>query len=118
MRTRKFHFVATLLFVIPANTIQAQMSIIACQSRITANFNGAGQSKFALGASTNVSIQATAVATNTSGFIIAPIDEGGVGLAAIQGLDQRLKEKEAELQNLEKKLDELQAAVNQLAARK
>jgi hypothetical protein len=49
---------------------------------------------------------------------IAPIDEGGVALAAIQGLNQKLNEKDVEIQNLEKKLDALQAVVKQLAARK
>ena len=51
---------------------------------------------------------------------IAPIDEGGVALAAIQGLNQKLdseaKEKDAQIQLLEKKLDELRAMVKQLAA--
>jgi hypothetical protein len=70
---------------------------------------------------------------------IAPIDEGGVALAAIQGLNQKLevetKEKDAEIASLKAKaemvealerqnaslaerLNELEAAVRQLAARK
>ena len=49
---------------------------------------------------------------------IAPIDEGGVALAAIQGLNQKLNEKEARIQKLEKQLDDLQALVNRLAAQK
>ena len=49
---------------------------------------------------------------------ISVVDEGGVALAAIQGLNQKLDEKDAEIQNLEKKLDELQAVVKQLAAQK
>jgi uncharacterized coiled-coil protein SlyX len=46
------------------------------------------------------------------------VDEGGVALAAIQGLNQKLDEKDAEIKNLEKKLDALQAMVKQLAANK
>jgi hypothetical protein len=46
------------------------------------------------------------------------VDEGGVALAAIQGLNQKLNDKDAEIQNLEKRLDELQAVVKQLAANK
>jgi hypothetical protein len=49
---------------------------------------------------------------------ISVVDEGGVALAAIQGLNQKLNEKDAEIQALEKKLDELQATVKQLAAKK
>jgi hypothetical protein len=56
---------------------------------------------------------------------IAVVDEGGVALAAIQGLDQKLNEKDAEIQNLKRqndslveRLNELEAAVKQLAARK
>ena len=49
---------------------------------------------------------------------ISLTDEGGVALAAIQGLNQKVDEKNAEIQNLEKKLDELQSLVKQLAAQK
>jgi hypothetical protein len=53
---------------------------------------------------------------------ISVVDEGGVALAAIQGLNQKLEQqdaaKDAEIQNLEKKLDELQAVVKQLATQK
>jgi len=49
---------------------------------------------------------------------ISVVDEGGVALAAIQGLNQKLDEKDAKIQNLEKKLDTLQALVKQLAANK
>jgi hypothetical protein len=49
---------------------------------------------------------------------IAVVDEGGVALAAIQGLNQKLEEKDAEIQKLEKKLDELTTVVKQLAAQK
>jgi len=36
------------------------------------------------------------------------VDEGGVALAAIQGLNQRLNEKDAEIRNLEKRMAELE----------
>jgi hypothetical protein len=53
---------------------------------------------------------------------ISLVDEGGVALAAIKGLNQKLeseaKEKDAQIQNLEKKLDELQTVVKRLAANK
>jgi hypothetical protein len=49
---------------------------------------------------------------------IATIDEEGVALAAIQGLNQKLNEKDAQIQNLEKKLDALQAVVKKLVANK
>jgi hypothetical protein len=49
---------------------------------------------------------------------IAPIDEGGVALAAIQGLNLKLNEKDAEIKKLEQQLGELQAAVKLLAAQK
>src|ERR1019366_5366154 len=49
---------------------------------------------------------------------ISVVDEGGVALAAIQGLDQKLTEKDAEIQNLGKKLDALQTLVKQLAETK
>jgi len=49
---------------------------------------------------------------------ISVVDEGGVALAAIQGLNQKLNDKDAEIQALEKRLDELQAMVKQLAAQK
>ena len=49
---------------------------------------------------------------------IAPIDESGVALAAIQAVNQRLKEKEVELQSLQKKLGELQIIVNRLSVEK
>jgi hypothetical protein len=49
---------------------------------------------------------------------LAPIDEGGVALAAIQGLNQKLKERDAQIQKLEEKLDAIQAVVKQLAAQK
>ncbi|HEY3913050.1 MAG TPA: tail fiber domain-containing protein [Verrucomicrobiae bacterium] len=53
---------------------------------------------------------------------IAPIDEGGVALAAIKGLNQKLeneaKEKDARIETLEKKLNELEAAMKQLAAQR
>ena len=49
---------------------------------------------------------------------IATVDEGGVALAAIQGLNQKLedtlKEKEARISALEKEVGELKAAVSTL----
>jgi hypothetical protein len=49
---------------------------------------------------------------------ISVVDEGGVALAAIQGLNQKLQEKDAKIGELEKRLDELEAKVKQLAANK
>ena len=49
---------------------------------------------------------------------ISVVDEGGVALAAIQGLNQKLQEKDAKIGELEKRLDELEATVKQLAANK
>jgi hypothetical protein len=47
---------------------------------------------------------------------ISVVDEGGVALAAIQGLNQKLDEKEVEIKNLQQKLNRLQGIVSQLAA--
>lgn len=59
---------------------------------------------------------------------IATVDEEGVALAAIQGLNQKLNEKDAEIQelkakadrvdSLEKRLNELEQVVQSLAANK
>jgi hypothetical protein len=56
---------------------------------------------------------------------ITEVDEGGVALAAIQGLDQKLKEKDGEIQHLKQqndslaeRLNELEAMVKQLATQK
>lgn len=56
---------------------------------------------------------------------IAPIDEGGLAFAAIQALNQKLEEKDSEIQNLkhqndslEKRLNELETTVKTLAERK
>jgi hypothetical protein len=56
---------------------------------------------------------------------ISVMDEGGVALAAIQGLSQKLNEKDAQIQSLQQqndslagRLNELEATVRQLAARK
>jgi hypothetical protein len=59
---------------------------------------------------------------------IAVVDEGGVALAAIQGLNQKLDEKDAEIEKLkakadqvdalEQELDELKQQVQSIAARK
>ena len=49
---------------------------------------------------------------------IADLDESGVALAAIQGLNQKVEEKDVEIRNLEKKVDELEGLVKQLAGQK
>ena len=46
---------------------------------------------------------------------IAPIDEGGIALAAIQGLNQKLNEKNAEITQLRESVAELEAMVSRLA---
>ena len=45
---------------------------------------------------------------------IATVDADGVTLAAIQGLNQKLEEKDAELQALKQTVAELKAAFDQL----
>src|SRR5262249_1884929 len=45
------------------------------------------------------------------------LDEGGVALSAIQGLNQKIEEKDAKIQSLEKELAELKAAVQALSAK-
>ena len=47
---------------------------------------------------------------------ITEVDEGGVALAAIQGLNQKLNEKDAEIQQLQQSIAQLKAMVNELAA--
>ena len=49
---------------------------------------------------------------------ISVVDEGGVALAAIQGLNQKLQEKDAKIGELEKRLGELEATVKALAEKK
>ena len=49
---------------------------------------------------------------------ITTLEFDGVELAAIQGLNQKLNDRDAEIQKLQKQLDDLQALVKQLAARK
>lgn len=59
---------------------------------------------------------------------ISVVDEGGVALAAIQGLNQKLVEKDAEIQalkekaekvdSLEKRLSELEKMVQAISAKK
>ena len=44
---------------------------------------------------------------------IAPIDEGGVALAAIQGLNQKLDAKDAEIAKLKARLDKLEQLINE-----
>ena len=46
---------------------------------------------------------------------IADVDEGGVALAAIQGLNQKLNAKDAEIQDLKQSVAELKALVEKLA---
>ena len=45
---------------------------------------------------------------------IAPIDEGGLAFAAIQGLNQKLEEKNSEIQNLVHQNDSLEKRLNEL----
>ena len=49
---------------------------------------------------------------------ITTIDEGGVALAAIQGLNEKVEAKDAEIRALQKRLAELEKAVNQLAEKR
>ncbi len=42
---------------------------------------------------------------------IAPIDEGGIALAAIKGLNQKLEAKDAEIQKLTERIEELEKAI-------
>jgi hypothetical protein len=49
---------------------------------------------------------------------IAPIDEGGVALAAIQGLNQKLEEQKTENAELKRQLAELKTLVQKLAQQK
>jgi hypothetical protein len=44
---------------------------------------------------------------------IAPIDEGGVALAAIQGLNQKLEQKDAEIQKLNRRLEKLEQLLSE-----
>jgi hypothetical protein len=43
---------------------------------------------------------------------IAPIDEGGVALAAIQGLNQKVEEKDAEIRALKQRLERLEQLIS------
>jgi hypothetical protein len=49
---------------------------------------------------------------------ISVVDEGGVAIAAIQGLNEKMNEKDAEIQNLENQLNQIQTMVKQLASQK
>jgi hypothetical protein len=49
---------------------------------------------------------------------ISVVDEGGVALAAIQGLNQKLEEKDAKIQQLQQSVDELKKMVQSLADKK
>ena len=44
---------------------------------------------------------------------ISTVDEDGVALAAIQGLDQKLEQKETEIRELKARLDKLEQLINQ-----
>jgi hypothetical protein len=46
------------------------------------------------------------------------VDEGGVALAAIQGLNQKLNDKDTEIQTLVERLNELEATVKSLTEKK
>jgi hypothetical protein len=48
---------------------------------------------------------------------LAPIDEGGVALAAIQGLNQKLNDKISEIERLQKRLEKLEQLLSEKAAR-
>jgi hypothetical protein len=47
---------------------------------------------------------------------ISTVDEGGVALAAIQGLNQKLNEKDGEIQTLKQQNDSLAERLNELEA--
>jgi cell division protein FtsB len=49
---------------------------------------------------------------------ICTVDEGGVALAAIQGLNQKVEEKDAEIEALKQSVSELKQLVQTLAAKK
>jgi hypothetical protein len=49
---------------------------------------------------------------------ITTTDEGGVALAAIQGLNEIVQQKDARINELEKRLADLEKVVQSLAARK
>ena len=49
---------------------------------------------------------------------IATVDEGGVALAAIQGLNQKLEERDARIATLERELSELKQLVLKLSEKK
>jgi hypothetical protein len=49
---------------------------------------------------------------------ISTVDEGGVALAAIQGLNQKLNEKDAEIQELKQSVDQLKKLVQLLGEKK
>jgi hypothetical protein len=58
------------------------------------------------------------IVADTSAKASQTADEGGVALAAIQGLNQKLEEKDAEIQDLKHSVAELRKMVQSLAERK
>lgn len=57
----------------------------------------------------------SAFSVGTDDQHIAPLDEAGVAFAAIQGLNQKLNQKDAEIQQLKQSVVELKSVVSQLA---
>lgn len=57
----------------------------------------------------------SAFGAGTDDKTITYLDEGGVALAAVQGLNKKVEEKDAKIQQLEKELNELKAMVQNLA---
>ena len=49
---------------------------------------------------------------------ISVVDEGGVALAAIQGLNEKLTEKDAKINELEKRLNQLERTLQSLTDKK
>ena len=59
-----------------------------------------------------------AFATGPDDRHIADVDEGGVALAAIQGLNAKLNEKDAKISELENRLNQLEQTLQTLANKK
>jgi SMC interacting uncharacterized protein involved in chromosome segregation len=58
----------------------------------------------------------SAAALTTDDKHISMVDEGGVALAAIQGLNQKLNERDAEIEKLRESVAELKPQVQSLMA--